>query len=148
MNSTTSVYDNAVLWVTPSEAAPAQSSADPLGLNKFFDSESDIVHTLELHFASLGSQIRTFASHSKDTWIGLALGHGTVDKIFAVALGYGVVATLIALYLNILTVGNVKTAGRAVRSAVRQQLLVLKVSIYCKSSTFRLNEFLFRWPSS
>jgi hypothetical protein len=37
---------------------------------------------------------------------------------------------LLAMYLNILTVGNVKSAGRAVRSAVRQQLLVLKVCVF------------------
>lgn len=67
------------------------------------------------------------ASGVKSTWIRLALGDGTPEKVFAVVLGYAVVGLLLALYLNILTVGNVKSAGRAVRSAVRQQLLVFKV---------------------
>ncbi|KAF7976370.1 hypothetical protein HWV62_6933 [Athelia sp. TMB] len=130
MNSTTSAYDQAVMWVLSSEAAPTVPSTDPLGINKFFDSDSPLARYLEPQFAELGSQVQSFASRSKALWISLALGHETVDKIFAVALGYGVVATMVALYLNILTVGNVKTAGRAVRSAVRQQLLVLKVAIF------------------
>lgn len=49
--------------------------------------------------------------------------------MFAVALGYVVVMILVSIYLNLLTVGNMKTAGRAVRTAVREQLLVLKVCI-------------------
>lgn len=57
----------------------------------------------------------------------MALGETPSDRAFAVILGYAVVGLLLALYLNLLTVGNAKTASRAVRSAVRQQLLVLKV---------------------
>lgn len=63
------------------------------------------------------------------TWTRLALGQGPSERAFAVILGYAVVGLLLSLYLNLLTVGNAKTAGRAVRSAVRQQLLVLKVRI-------------------
>lgn len=58
----------------------------------------------------------------------MALGDGTGERIFAIALGYAVIGLLIAFYLNVFTVGTVKSAGRAVRSAVRQQLLVVKVS--------------------
>jgi E3 ubiquitin-protein ligase MARCH6 len=57
----------------------------------------------------------------------MALGDGTGERIFAIALGYAVIGLLIAFYLNVFTVGTVKSAGRAVRSAVRQQLLVVKV---------------------
>lgn len=59
----------------------------------------------------------------------MALGDGTGERVFAIALGYAVIGVLIALYLNVFTVGSVKSAGRAVRSAVRQQLLVVKVRL-------------------
>lgn len=81
----------------------------------------------EPYFAALGKEVRMTAINFKATWVRLALGYGTTEKIFAVILGYAVVGLLLAFYLNILTVGNVKSAGRAVRAAVRQQLLVLKV---------------------
>ncbi|KAJ7881172.1 hypothetical protein B0H13DRAFT_2049858 [Mycena leptocephala] len=42
----------------------------------------------------------------------------STEKVFAIALGYVVVVILVSLYLNLLTVGNMKTAGRAVRTAV------------------------------
>lgn len=133
-----SAYETTVQWVLPSEASISQASTDPYGINKFLDSDSAIARYLEPYFAALGKEVRTFATRSKATWISLTLGHGTVDKIFAVVLGYAVVATMVALYLNILTVGNVKTAGRAVRSAVRQQLLVLKVCMFMKRSALLL----------
>lgn len=63
-----------------------------------------------------------------DTWIELANGDGVINRIFAVVLGYTVVGLFVALYLNILNVGSVQSAGRAVRSAIRQQLIVVKVS--------------------
>jgi hypothetical protein len=81
----------------------------------------------EAHFAVIGKHVRLFATQFYSTWTRLALGHGPVEKTFAVALGYVVVALLLSIYLNILTVGSVRSAGRAVRSAVRQQLLILKV---------------------
>jgi len=62
----------------------------------------------------------------------MALGDGTGERIFAIALGYAVIGLLIAFYLNVFTVGTVKSAGRAVRSAVRQQLLVVKVGELAK----------------
>lgn len=81
---------------------------------------------MEPYFAPLGSKVRTGVEDGKLTWTRLALGDGPNERIFAVLLGYSVVAVLVALYLNVLTIGNVKNAGRAVRSAVRQQLLVVK----------------------
>jgi E3 ubiquitin-protein ligase MARCH6 len=51
----------------------------------------------------------------------MALGDGTGERVFAIALGYAVIGLLVAFYLNVFTVGSVKSAGRAVRGAVRQQ---------------------------
>jgi hypothetical protein len=59
----------------------------------------------------------------------MALGDGTAERVFAIALGYAVIGLLIAFYLNVFTIGSVKSAGRAVRSAVRQQLLVVKARL-------------------
>jgi len=57
----------------------------------------------------------------------MAFGDGPAERTFAILLGYVVVGLVLAIYLNLFTVGNARSAGRAVRSAVRQQLLVLKV---------------------
>lgn len=64
---------------------------------------------------------------AKATWIELATKDGPLNRFFAVVLGYLIVALLVALYLNVLNVGNVRNAGRAIRNAIRQQLIVLKV---------------------
>lgn len=75
----------------------------------------------------LGKELRLHSVHIRETWTRLALGEGPGERAFAIILGYAVVSLLLALYLNILTVGNAKSAGRAVRATVRQQLLVIKV---------------------
>lgn len=92
-----------------------------------FDSDSPVMHFAEPYFTALGKEVRVGVVGLRETYVRLALGHGTSEKIFAVVLGYIVLGLTLALYLNVLTVGNVRNAGRAVRSAVRQQLLVVKV---------------------
>ncbi len=82
----------------------------------------------EPYFAPLGEKVREVWQEVQEQWIKLALGNGTAEKVFAITLGYVVDALLLAIYLNVLTIGSMKSAGRAVRSAVRQQLLVVKVS--------------------
>lgn len=83
----------------------------------------------EPYFAPLGEKLRITWASVQEHWVRLALGDGTTEKIFAISLGYIVDAILLGIYLNILTVGSMKSAGRAVRNAVRQQLLVVKVGI-------------------
>ncbi|KAF6753084.1 hypothetical protein DFP72DRAFT_903296 [Ephemerocybe angulata] len=85
---------------------------------------------LEPAFAHLGKEVRVFSSLFKAAWTERAVGNSPSDRLFAVALGYLVFACLLALYLNILTVGNARTAGRAIRNAIRQQLLVVKVALF------------------
>ena len=84
----------------------------------------------EPYFAPLGEQLRALWIEVQEHWIKLALGNGTAEKVFAISLGYVVDALLLAIYLNVLTIGSMKSAGRAVRSAIRQQLLVVKVRIF------------------
>jgi E3 ubiquitin-protein ligase MARCH6 len=119
-------FTKALQWISPLEPHAADASAS-YGIDAIFEIDSPLIRLAEPHFAALGKEVRLTVVRLITTWIRLTLGDGTTEKIFAVVLGYAVVALLLALYLNILTVGNVKSAGRAVRGAVRQQLLVLKV---------------------
>lgn len=95
----------------------------------FMSSLPDYLGFAGPYFAILGREIRLYVARVQSTWIRLALGSGSTNRVFAVCLGYVVVCLVFCLYLNILTVGNARTAGIAVRNAVRQQLLVLKVYI-------------------
>ncbi|KAJ7095466.1 hypothetical protein C8R43DRAFT_907918 [Mycena crocata] len=129
----------------PLEQLFAWSSSSPVTPtpSKVSDSssfQSTVVNALEPHFATLGQEVRVSTAQLRAGWTRLALGHGPKEKVFAVALGYVVVMVLVSLYLNLLTVGNMKTAGRAVRTAVREQLLVLKVAtfIFIELVTFPL----------
>jgi E3 ubiquitin-protein ligase MARCH6 len=97
--------------------------------------DSAIGHVLEPYFASLGWEVRTSFESFKASWIRLTFGNGPLERTFAIFLGYSVVGLGLAIYMNVLTVGTVKSAGKAVRMAVRQQLLVVKVcSCHCPIS--------------
>ena len=78
-------------------------------------------------FAVFGRHIRVAFVAILEQWVELAEGDGTMERLWAIFLGYAIVAFLAALYLNTITVGNVRSAGRAVRNAIRQQMIVLKV---------------------
>lgn len=115
----------ASLWLqSPSQDRPSDFSQK---INDFFESNSTIAQFLEPRFAYIGREVRLFTNRFQQSWTSLTLGHGSTERAFAVVLGYGVVGIILALYLNVFTVGNARTAGRAVRNAVRQQLLVVKV---------------------
>ena len=90
--------------------------------------DSAVMRLIEPSFAPIGRTVRLQTEAAQLTWFRLAVGDGPNEKMFAIILGYAVVGLLVAIYLNILTVGSVRSAGRAVRTAVRQQLLVVKVS--------------------
>jgi len=94
-----------------------------------FDQISSYLGPMEGYFALLGKEVRIWFVKFKDIWYRMAVNSGPVERVFAIGLGYTIVALVLALYLNILTVGNARTATRAVRNAVRQQLLVLKVCV-------------------
>lgn len=99
----------------------------PTFLDKLLAPESPFMRVAEPYFAPLGEFLRVAWEDLKANWERLALGDGTAEKIFAILLGYMVDALVLALYLNIVTVGSMKSFGRALRNAVRQQLLVVKV---------------------
>lgn len=81
----------------------------------------------EDYFATLGRYVRLGSTALWNEWIKLVEGDGATERVIAVMLGYTIAALLAALYLNTITVGNVKSMGRAVRNAVRQQMIVFKV---------------------
>lgn len=101
-----------------------------IAVDNVLQSNSDVIRWAEPHFAELGKRVRLFTVHGQTKWTQLALGDGPQEKMFAIALGYAVFAFLLALYLNILTMGTMRSAGRAVRSTIQQQLLVVKVRKY------------------
>lgn len=81
----------------------------------------------EPYFAPLGEKIRLTSGKTLFIWERMAVGEAPANRAFAICLGYAVVGLLLSVYLNFIAVGSARTAGRAVRIAVRQQLLVLKV---------------------
>ena len=128
-------------WSTIMTVPTAEKrSSGTLVFSKFEATFPSFVNKTEPYFAAFGKVVRIRAARTYDLWIEFASGEGPSERVFAVVLGYVVVGLLLALYLNILTVGNAKTAGRAVRNAVRQQLLVLKVAafIFIELVTFPL----------
>ncbi|KAF8872840.1 hypothetical protein CPB84DRAFT_1818035 [Gymnopilus junonius] len=126
------------VWTSTSNVTQATLSSE---------SNSTLLHHLpdylgftEPYFEALGREVRISTTKLQSTWIELALGNEPRNRVFAVFLGYLVITFLLCLYLNVLTVGNAKSAGRHVRNAVRQQLLVMKVAtfIFIELVTFPL----------
>ncbi|KAF4569838.1 hypothetical protein EYR36_009639 [Pleurotus pulmonarius] len=119
--------------LSPSTKAtfPVQPSPKPTSV--LCQAVTPLINSLgpvEPYFAAIGREVRVNFMQIKASWERLALGSGPAERAFAVALGYSIVAFILAIYLHILTVGSVKSAHRAVRSTVRQQLLVLKVAAF------------------
>ncbi|KAI6167328.1 hypothetical protein EDD17DRAFT_1469209 [Pisolithus thermaeus] len=110
----------------PEEPSPGLSGQ----IEKFFENNSAVARFLEPYFAEFGREIRLVTEQAQKSWVHLALGHGTPERTFAICLGYIVITICLAFYLNVFTVGNARSAGRAVRNAVRQQLLVVKVAMF------------------
>ncbi|KAH9840035.1 uncharacterized protein C8Q71DRAFT_474546 [Rhodofomes roseus] len=115
------------VFSTVSDPTPSESVSL---LDRLVESDSVAFRYIEPYFAPLGGKIRTNSEEAKSNWIRLAIGNGPNEKMFAIILGYAVIGIMLALYLNVLTIGNVRNAGKAVRSAVRQQLLVVKVAAF------------------
>ena len=113
-------------------AASNESSVQESAFTQYFSEalETPVGRDIEARFAWLGKHIRLSSLALKDPWIDLANGAATVNRVFSIALGYAIIGLAVALYLNILNVGSVQNAGRAVRNAIRQQLIVLKVTIF------------------
>ena len=120
-------------YVAPAAASPSEvvrSEATSSFIYRALEEDTWVMRLAEPVFAPIGKSVREVSEESKTTWIRLAIGDSANDRLFAVLLGYVVVGLCLAIYLNILTVGSMRSAGRAVRLAVRQQLLVVKVAAF------------------
>ncbi|KAK0238548.1 hypothetical protein EDD85DRAFT_1022072 [Armillaria nabsnona] len=106
------------------------TSPDPMSKFLLLDQLKDgAIERLEPSFAALGKEVRLSAVRFCDWWTDIALGHGSSERASAIILGYAVVALIVALYVHLLAIGN-KEAGRSVKSAFRQHLLVVKVAAF------------------
>ncbi len=115
--------------LTSKLAVDPHSNPTPSVVTRVLKSKHPIVVRAEPYLEALGKHVRISSYQVATGWTRMALGDGTGERVFAIALGYAVIGLLIAFYLNVFTVGSVKSAGRAVRSAVRQQLLVVKARL-------------------
>ncbi|THH10343.1 hypothetical protein EW145_g1377 [Phellinidium pouzarii] len=116
------LLDAGIFKILISRSPDASNSALSRSIDRV--ANSPVAHFLEPYFTWLGKRVRLNALVLKSTWIELANGDASVNRFFAVVLGYTFVGLLVAFYLNILNVGSVQSAGRAIRNAIRQQLIV------------------------
>lgn len=87
----------------------------------------EMIQHFEAIFAKLGKNVRVNVMAAFKQWAAMVENDGNAERVWAVVLGYGTVAFLAALYLNTFTLGNMRSARRAVRNAIRQQMIVTKV---------------------
>lgn len=91
---------------------------------------------IESRFSALGRTVRLFSHAFVRRWQQLTLSDGTSERAFAICLGYIVLCTVMGIYLGVLNAGTVRGAARALRNAVKQQLIVLKVRIWGRGVSF------------
>ncbi|QRV88979.1 E3 ubiquitin-protein ligase MARCH6 [Ceratobasidium sp. AG-Ba] len=85
---------------------------------------------IESRFAALGRTVRLFSHAFARRWQQLAVADGTSERAFAITLGYLVLTLVMGIYLGVLNAGAVRGAARALRNAVKQQLIVIKVALF------------------
>ncbi|KAG8733382.1 hypothetical protein FRC11_006727 [Ceratobasidium sp. 423] len=83
---------------------------------------------VESRFTALGRAVRLFSHAFARRWQQLAIADGTSERAFAICLGYMVLCMVMGIYLGVLNAGAVRGAARALRNAVKQQLIVVKAS--------------------
>ncbi|KAG8767308.1 hypothetical protein FRC12_006318 [Ceratobasidium sp. 428] len=84
------------------------------------------LESIESRFAALGRAARLFSHAFARRWQQLAVADGTSERAFAISLGYLVLTLVMGIYLGVLNAGAVRGAARALRNAVKQQLIVIK----------------------
>ena len=112
---------------TPSESSSKSSFLQPI-LDFISQSNHPLVAWAKISVETARGEIIQSITEFKEGWSRLALGDGSNERGMCVVIGYLVIGIGVAFYLNVLNIGTVKSAGRAVRGAINQQLLVVKVS--------------------
>ncbi|KAK0203078.1 hypothetical protein DFS33DRAFT_1344825 [Desarmillaria ectypa] len=114
-------------WISMSSNA---TSLEPTSTISILDQlKADTIEQFEPSFAAFGKEVRLSAEQFCDWWTDIALGHGSTERASAIILGYAMVALIVAVYVHLLAMGN-REAGRSVKSAFRQHLLVVKVAAF------------------
>ncbi|CCO30876.1 E3 ubiquitin-protein ligase MARCH6 [Rhizoctonia solani AG-1 IB] len=85
---------------------------------------------VESRLAAFGRTVRLFSHAFARRWQQLAIADGTSERAFAICLGYIVLCMIMGIYLGVLNAGTVRGAARALRNAVKQQLIVVKVALF------------------
>ncbi|CUA78051.1 E3 ubiquitin-protein ligase MARCH6 [Rhizoctonia solani] len=91
------------------------------------------MHSLEQvegRFSAFGRAVRLFSHAFARRWQQLTIADGTAERAFAICLGYAVLCMVMGIYLGVLNTGAVRGAARALRNAVKQQLIVVKVALF------------------
>ncbi|KAI0029551.1 hypothetical protein K488DRAFT_56109 [Vararia minispora EC-137] len=111
------------------EPTPSSISLEPVfaALERVLGPDHDFITACRMQINEFVEQWTAATARRGDVLTHLALGDGVHERIFAISLGYAISGFALLLYLYMLNMGTVKSAGRAVRSAVRQQLLIVKV---------------------
>ncbi|KAG7444454.1 uncharacterized protein BT62DRAFT_952269 [Guyanagaster necrorhizus] len=114
-------------WISASSNTTSQ---EPTSTFSMLDQlKAGTIEMFEPSFAALGKEVRLLAVRFCDWWTDIALGHGSTERASAIIFGYAVVALMVSVYVHLLAIGN-KEAGRSVKSAFRQHLLVVKVAAF------------------
>ncbi|KZV69277.1 hypothetical protein PENSPDRAFT_608901 [Peniophora sp. CONT] len=112
---------------TPASSATATSLLDSVYVQR--------VLAFPIVQKALSSPIYTdhivpFTTRTWTSWTKLATSDAPSARASAVAIGYGAVGLGLVMWLNVVNVGSVRSVGRAVRDAVRQWVLVVKVAAF------------------
>ncbi|KAG5336960.1 hypothetical protein C0989_011398 [Termitomyces sp. Mn162] len=135
-------FEQILAWrATPSPPSPEILEASSFVL-EYLDKFLKVV---EPYLAPLGEKVRLTFGSALLIWEQMAVGEAPANRAFAIFLGYAAVALLLSVYLNLIMVGNAKTAARAVRIAVRQQLLVLKACLRVHHARIKGADILLRY---
>lgn len=111
---------------------PSAMDVAPKRLTNGSDWATNLLHRLPVDHVKAEEYVhslKTLSEHGARRWVSLVEGDGTPERLLAVSLGYFLVLLAAASYLNTFTSANARTAGRAARNVVRQQLVVLKVRL-------------------
>ncbi|KAH7335166.1 hypothetical protein B0J17DRAFT_668903 [Rhizoctonia solani] len=116
--------------VDPSVPKPSPTSAAERIIFHLPAPSTRSLEQIESQFAAFGRTLRLFSHAFARRWQQLTIADGTSERAFAIFLGYIVLCMVMGIYLGILNTGAVRGAARALRNAVKQQLIVVKVALF------------------
>ncbi|CAE6474360.1 unnamed protein product [Rhizoctonia solani] len=116
--------------VDPSVPKPSPTNAAERIIFRLPAPSTRSLEQIESQLAAFGRTVRLFSHAFARRWQQLTIADGTSERAFAICLGYIVLCMVMGIYLGILNTGAVRGAARALRNAVKQQLIVVKVALF------------------